>query len=125
MSLTGVLGIIVSLLLVVGGTAPVHAAEDDAVLRVSLVQGRLSINAKDVPVLSILDRIGRLGGFRIRFDDVAIAQSHSDLTTIALTAVPIEEALRRILRDKDFVLTYGGGRIVEIRVYGALEPRSA
>lgn len=103
----GLLGVIVGLLLAVGGTAPAHAAEDDAALSVSLVQGRLSI--KDVPVLS----------------DVAVTQSHSDLTTIVLTAVPIEEAFRRILRDKDFVLTYAGGRIVEVRIYGALESGGA
>jgi hypothetical protein len=105
----GLLGVIVGLLLAVGGTAPAHAAEDDAALSVSLVQGRLSINAKDVPVLW----------------DVAVTQSHSDLTTIVLTAVPIEEAFRRILRDKDFVLTYAGGRIVEVRIYGAPESGSA
>lgn len=52
-------------------------------------------------------------------------QSDSDLTTIVLTAVPIEEAFRRILRDKDFVLTYAGGRIVEVRIYGALESGGA
>ena len=104
--------------------APVARADDDsgdvapAAVRVSLEGGRLSLEARDASLQQILDTIADRTGVRVRLDPPAETQLDSDLITISFRDLPVEEALRRLLHGRDFVLVSGSGRPAEARVYG-------
>jgi hypothetical protein len=85
---------------------------------VAIADGRLSVAARDVPLSSVLDAIGALGGIRIELDTAARSQCRAELTTVTFTSVPIEDALRRLLKGKDVVFRSGLDRVV-VRVYGS------
>lgn len=95
-----------------------HAVEASQ-LSVAISNGRLSVTAQEVPLVTLLGQISRLSGIRIRLDEAAKSQSAQELTTIAFAAVPLEDALGRVLRGRDVIVAYSrGGGIEEVRVYG-------
>lgn len=85
--------------------------------------GRLSADITDMPLRSLLLELGRQSGARVRIDGLD-DRNVSD----AFEQLPLEEALRRLLGDRSFTLTYsqdrsGEGRaavpqLKELRVYG-------
>jgi hypothetical protein len=85
---------------------------------VAIADGRLSVAAQDVPLSSLLDAIGGLSGIRIELDAAARLQCRAELTTVTFTSVPIEHALRRLLRGKDVVVR-SGRDVVAVRVYAS------
>ena len=89
--------------------APVHA--DDA-FRLSLDAGRLSLHAEAVPLQRVLDEVYRLTGIRVRVDG-----RDAEVVTAAFERLTVDDAIRRLLRDRDFVLVYREGRLQEARVY--------
>jgi hypothetical protein len=100
------------------GPAGLRADEDVPPVTLRVSEGRLSLDARDAPLQTILDEIGDRTGLRVRFDDPAQAQIGDELVTVSFERVPVEEALRRLLRGRDFVLVYSPGRLAEARVYG-------
>ena len=108
-----IMSVVVLLLVTLGSTA---RADEAPRLEVALADGRLSGDAAEAPLQSILDRIGELSGARVRFGD-GDASSAGEPITIAFDRLPLEDGLRRLLKGKDFVLAYARSRLEEARVY--------
>lgn len=96
--------------------APAAYAQEPVAL--TIADGRLSLDAHDASLQGILDEIGDRTGLRVRMDDTGEAQVAGETVTMTLDSVPVEDALRRLLRGKDFVLVYSPSRLSEARVYG-------
>src|SRR5258708_6750109 len=87
------------------GAAPMTARVAGAAhLSVELSDGLMSLDAAGVPLRSILDEIARASDVRIRTPDGDA--SDETLTTLVLERVRIDEAMRRLLQGRDFVLVY-------------------
>ena len=83
---------------------------------------RLSVTLADVPLADVLDRIAQQGQIRILLHgatDEKVSMEFNDL--------PLDQGLRRIIKDHDFILFYGEEkagpgqssrpRLAEVRVY--------
>jgi len=99
------------------GPGAARSDDDAPALTLTVSDGRVSLDARDAPLQAILDEIGDRTGLRVRFDEPGTAQIGDELVTLTLDAVPVEEALRRLLRERDFVLVYAPGRPAEAHVY--------
>src|SRR5256885_13522383 len=96
-------------------TAPRAAGAAD--LSVELSNGLLSLHAEDVPRRAILDEIARVTDVRIRVTDGAAPAGDETPTTLVLEDVRIDDAVRRLLTGRGFVLVYSStGRLREARV---------
>ena len=62
---------------------------------------RLTLHAHDTPVTAILDELKRQSGAEVRGEPAAAS------VTVDLEAVPLREALERVLGSRSFTLTYG------------------
>src|SRR5262249_51879332 len=72
-----------------------------------------TLHAHDAPVAAILDEVKRQSGAEIRGEPAAAS------VTIDLEAVPLREALERLLGPRSFTLTYGeSGRLKAIELKG-------
>jgi len=110
--------------------APARADNDASdvatpAVSVSLDGGRLSLDARDASLTQILDAIADRTGLRVRLDQPAESQLDNELITVSFRDLPVEEALRRLLHGRDFVLVSNSGRAAEARVYGHSDQRSA
>jgi hypothetical protein len=110
---------------------PSARAEDEAAdvvtpaVTVNVVRGRLSLEARAASLPEILDAIADRTDLRVQLDRPAEALLDSAPITITLRDVPVEEALRRLLRGRDFVLVSGSGRPAEARLYSHREASPA
>jgi len=93
------------------------SAEESASSRMTFIGGRLSLHAREASLQSILDEIADRTGLHVRLDTVDAAALQEPVT-IVLDRVPVEAALLRLLRDKDFVLLSSPSGAAEVRVYG-------
>jgi len=93
-------------------------AVDPPSISLSVRDGRLSLDAQGAPLAAILDEIGDRTSVRVQIDEPGGAQLADELVTISLHDLPVEEALRRLLRGRDFVLVSSAGRPPEAHVYG-------
>jgi len=94
------------------------SAEESASSRMTFIGGRLSLHAREASLQSILDEIADRTGLHVRLDTVDAAAALQEPVTIVLDRVPVEAALLRLLRDKDFVLLSSPSGAAEVRVYG-------
>jgi hypothetical protein len=77
-------------------------------------QDALTIHVVGVPVLEVLAEIGRQSGAEIR----GMARDARDVSA-QFDAVPLPQALYRLLGDQNYALVYGeGGRLRAIRLLG-------
>ena len=104
--------------------APPARADDPPAITLIVRNGLLSLEARDAPLQAIIDEITDRTGVRVRFDERS-ATALDELVAIDLHDVPVEQALRLLLRDRDLVFVYGPGRLAEARVYARAEPRLA
>src|SRR5438874_2153249 len=112
------------LLAALGAATTATRAAGAAHLSVELSNGLLSLDAEDVPLQAILDEIGRVSGVPIHVSD-ADASPGDTLTTLLLERVRVDEAVRRLLMGRSFVLVYATGALREARVYEAPPSASA
>ena len=114
------------LLAALGAATMATRAAGAAELSVELSNGLLSLHAADVPLRAILAEIARVTDVRIRATDGAAPAGDETLTTLVLKDVRIDDAVRRLLTGRDFVLVYSStGRLREARVYEAATSASA
>ena len=104
------------LLVLLGGWAPISAQEAPSVV-VTIKEGRLSVNAQEAPLQQILAEISRLSGIPVYLEVALKAQAGLEATTVVFQALTIEEGLRRVLRNKNFILVYSLASLAEVRVY--------
>ena len=82
--------------------------------RVEYRNDRLSVHAEGAPLQSILDEIQKQSGAELRGAAPADATVNMDVD-----AVPLREALERLLGAQSFTLTYGdGGRLKTLELRG-------
>ena len=112
------------LLAALGAATTATRAAGAADLSVELSNGLLSLHAEDVPLQAIFDEIGRVSGVPIHVSD-ADASPGDTLTTLLLERVRVDEAVRRLLMGRSFVLVYATGALREARVYEAPPSASA
>jgi len=95
--MTGALASLLVLLLVyAAGAAPT------APVSVEVRAGRLSVRSEGAPLRAILDRVAAATGVVIHS-----AEPLDEPTSIELRDMPIDEALRRLLRSRNTLIVYG------------------
>jgi hypothetical protein len=105
------------LLLACGPSWADEADEESFELSVTLNADRLSVRARAVPLLDILDEIGRVSGVRVYVEPAVELQMVAELTSTALENVTVEEGLRRVLQNKNFMLGYSASGLTQVRIY--------
>jgi hypothetical protein len=87
---------------------------------------RLTVAVRDMSLHALLREIGRQTHAQVRIEGVA-DRPVSD----RFTRLPLDEALRRLLAEENFTLTYrqqagpapgGGARLTELQIYGGAGP---
>jgi hypothetical protein len=102
-----------ALLLVLPFSCVATRADERPYVRITLSPDRVSVDAH-APLPSILAEIGRLSGVPIRLDATVVAEP----TSVRLEAPTLEEGLRRLLWNRDFLLVYSDEGLAEVRVLG-------
>jgi hypothetical protein len=101
---------------VLTGGAP--AAEAAPVRVILYTRDTLTVRVTGVPTSEVLEELSRQSGADIRGQ----VREPRDVTA-DFDAVPLPEALARLLGDQNFALVYGGGgRLKAIRVLGGAQP---
>jgi len=104
-SLAAFLGLAVAL-----AAAPASAGSQP---RVQYKDDRLTLHAEDTPVMAILEELKRQSGADVR------GETPERNVTADLDAVPLHEALQRLLGDGSFTLTYADdGRLRAVELKG-------
>jgi len=79
-------------------------AQDDAAPLVSHSAQGYSLDASATPIVQILTEIGQRAGFTIEAPDTFSSQ-----ITASMRDVPLDQLLRRVLRDENYIIVYRGG----------------
>jgi hypothetical protein len=91
-----------------------HAAENPSDRVIRYDQDALTVRLVGVPVLEVLTEIGRQSGAEIR----GVTSESRDVTA-SFEAVPLPQALSRLLGDQNYALIYGsGGKLRTLRLLG-------
>ena len=98
------------------GWAPVQA-EEAPHLTLTLQAARLSVTARAVPLQQILAEFSRLSGIQIHLEAALETQVAQEPTTAIFEALTIEEGLRRLLQNNNFIFVYSPVGLAEVRVY--------
>jgi hypothetical protein len=105
----------------VGGLATAGAAPDHDGLHVVYRDDRLSAHVDAVPLRDVLDAVAAASGAEIRgqpLDDHPVSAD--------LEAVPVDDALHRLLGSQNFTLSFGsGGRLKTVVLLGGPEAPAA
>lgn len=106
------------------GFAAGHARGETVVtpmLAVTVQDGLLTLDARDVPLAEVLDAIGEESGVRVLVGDDVTAQ-----VTASFADVPLADAVSRLCRWHSLVVVFdqpenasGRPRLIEVHVYGA------
>jgi hypothetical protein len=88
--------------------------EDDYLVR--YVDGRLTVDVVNMPLEDLLMELGRQSGARVRLEGL-----DNRTVTDAFNRLSLDEALRRLVAEKNFSLTYAeqrdpNGKLVEMRL---------
>jgi hypothetical protein len=98
------------------GRRPAHAGEPPVV---EYSNDRLTLHAREAPVTAVLDEVKRQSGADVRGEPAAAS------VTLDLEAVPLREALERMLGPRSFTLTYGdNGHLKAIELKGGPQAAS-
>jgi hypothetical protein len=79
-------------------------AQDEAPRLVNHTAQGYSLDANATPVVQVLTEVGQQAGFTVEAPDTFNSQ-----ITVSLQDVPLEQLLRRVLRDENYVIVYRGG----------------
>ena len=103
------------LALLVANADPVVSPPPSATLAVEIEArgGRLTLRAQQVPLRLVLERIGELARIKMHVEGPA-----EEAITVDFQDVPLDDALRRLLRHRSVVLIYeaAAGPLVALRV---------
>jgi hypothetical protein len=103
-------GIVVSLVLSMGPIGSAFAfgpAPAPLPRQITLHDGRLTVQVVATPLRQVMEEMSRVSGARVRW-----LGDHAEekLVSVEFTALPLPEALRRILREMNFLLFYTSTR---------------
>lgn len=96
--------------------APV-AAQDDRALSVSYSDSRLSVMARSVPLREILRELGRATGMQVKVEAGMDQAVLGAATTVTIAPAAVDEALRRLLRNVNFIIVSPASGPDELRIY--------
>ena len=98
-------GILVSLVLGTELAGAAYALDPTATLsgQIALQDGKLTARLTTTPLRQVMEEVSRVSGARIRW---LRGQAEERLVSAEFTALPLPEALRRILGETDFLLFY-------------------
>jgi hypothetical protein len=80
------------------------AAQDEAPRLVSHGAHGFTLDANATPVIQVLNEVGQQAGFTVEAPDTFNSQ-----ITASLQDVPLDQLLRRVLRDENYIIVYRGG----------------
>jgi hypothetical protein len=112
MSRWGVATILVGWLLAAGA-----AGTEVGSLSVTVKGGQLSVDADGVPLTKVLHEIARQARITVYFEKGGKPQSSDPEVRTKFDAMPLEDGLRRLLRDRNFVLVQSAAGLAEVWVY--------
>lgn len=84
--------------------ATAAGAQDEAPRLVSHGAQGYSLEANAIPVVQVLNEVGQQAGFTVEAPDTFNSQ-----ITATLQDVPLDQLLRRVLRDENYIIVYRGG----------------
>ena len=101
-------GILVSLVLSTGPVDAAYALGPAAALpgQLSLQDGKLTARLIATPLRQVMEEVSRLSGARVRW---LSSQAAEKPVSVGFAALPLPEALRRILGETNFLLFYAPG----------------
>ena len=102
-------------LLLLLGSSPGQAVA--GALTVEVAAGTLSVDAVDVPLGDVLVAIGQRAKARILIESVLEDPVGKERVTASFKKIPMDDGLRRLLKNRNFVLGFGATGVDEIRVY--------
>ncbi len=105
------------LMLVLAGAASASATPGDPEPGMRVVQtgrARLTVDAQAAPFAELLRELGRTMRITVAVDPGPDAATP---ITATFNDVPVEDALRRLLRGRNFTIEYGAAGIDEVHVY--------
>ncbi|MBY0273755.1 type II secretion system protein M, partial [Candidatus Binatia bacterium] len=79
-------------------------AQDEAPKLVSHGAQGYSLDANGTPVAQVLTEVGQQAGFTVEAPDTFNSQ-----ITVNMQDVPLDQLLRRVLRDENYIIVYRGG----------------
>lgn len=111
--------LIVLAAMLVAGSARADTGDQERVIRYD--RDLLTVRLAKVPVTDVLDEIGKQAGAEIRGQ---VRNPHD--VSVEFDAVPISDALHRLLGDQNFALVYGQeGQLKSVRLLGGAQSGSA
>lgn len=96
--------------------APV-AAQEARALSVSYSDSRLSVMAQSVPLREILRELGRATGMQVKLEAGMDQAVLGATTTVTIAHAAVDEALRRLLRNVNFIIVSPASGPDELRIY--------
>ena len=84
--------------------ATTAGAQDEAPRLVNHTAQGYSLDANATPVVQVLNEVGQQAGFTVEAPDTFNSQ-----ITASLQDVPLDQLLRRVLRDENYIIVYRGG----------------
>jgi HEAT repeat protein len=86
-------------------------------LSVSVGEGRVSLEAEGEPLTQVLEELARRANITVFFEKGA-REAPADVAVRArFDGVPLEDAVRRLLRDRNFILVHSATGLAEVWVY--------
>jgi hypothetical protein len=79
-------------------------AQDEAPKLVSKGAHGYTLDANATPVMQVLNEVGQQAGFTVEAPDTFNSQ-----ITASMQDVPLDQLLRRVLRDENYIIVYRGG----------------
>ena len=84
--------------------ATTAGAQDEASRLVNHTAQGYSLDANATPVVQVLNEVGQQAGFTVEAPDTFNSQ-----ITASMQDVPLDQLLRRVLRDENYIIVYRGG----------------
>jgi hypothetical protein len=113
--MVGIFRVFGSALLILLGWSPGQARAGE--LTVEVAAGTLSVHAVDAPLADVLAAIGQRARARILIESVLQDQVGKERITASFAGLAMDEGLRRLLKNQNFILGFGATGVDEIRVY--------
>jgi hypothetical protein len=94
-------------------SVPLSQALSDSTPVVEFQNGRISIQATDVPLKELLSEMGQKSGIVVELKDTEAAERPLSIT---LRQVPPTRAFRRVLRDLNYAFVYSEDRLSQVLI---------
>jgi hypothetical protein len=81
--------------------------------------GTVSITASEVALEDLLREVSRVTGLAVYFETGMDSRVTRRPTSITVRDAPLDDVLRRLLRDTSYVVGYGADRIDEVKIFAS------